>query len=67
MLARVDLRGSSDVRRALARPAAPGSDVGEAVAAIIADVRKRGDAAVRDFTERFDGCRLGDLAGRAPK
>ena len=33
-----------------------------AVAAIIADVRERGDDAVRDLTERFDGCRLDDLA-----
>ena len=66
MLARVDLRGSSDVRRALARSDTPGTDVGPAVASIIAEVRQRGDAAVREYTERFDGCRLGDLAvGRA--
>jgi histidinol dehydrogenase len=62
MLARVDLRGCSDVRGALARPAAAGADVGPAVAAIIADVRARGDAAVREYTERFDGCRLDALA-----
>ena len=29
-----------------------------AVAEIIADVRKRGDAALREYTERFDGCVL---------
>jgi histidinol dehydrogenase len=34
-------------------------DVGEAVAAILADVRARGDAAVADYTERFDHVRLG--------
>ena len=55
MLARVDLRGSADVRAALARPPATGNDLVEAVAAIIADVRGRGDAAVRECTQRFDG------------
>jgi len=34
-------------------------DVGETVAAILADVRARGDAAVADYTERFDHVRLG--------
>ena len=29
--------------------------------AILADVRDRGDDAVRDLTERFDGCRLDEL------
>lgn len=33
-------------------------DVDETVAAIIADLRKRGDAAVIELTERFDGLRL---------
>ena len=32
----------------------------EAVAAILADVKKRGDAAVADLTERFDGVRVED-------
>ena len=32
-----------------------------AVRDILAEVRARGDAALRDFTERFDGCRLDDL------
>jgi histidinol dehydrogenase len=62
MLARVDLRGSADVRAALARPPAAGSEVAAAVAAIVRDVRDRGDAAVRALTERFDGCRIDDLA-----
>lgn len=61
MLAFVDLRGSADVRAALSRPATAGSDVGEAVRAIVEEVRSRGDAALRDLTERFDGCRIGDL------
>ena len=34
------------------------AEVTETVAEIIADVAKRGDAAVRDYTEKFDGCRL---------
>ncbi|MCC6338971.1 MAG: histidinol dehydrogenase [Acidimicrobiia bacterium] len=34
------------------------NDVEEAVRGILADVRDRGDAAVRELTERFDGCRL---------
>ena len=33
----------------------------ESVRAILADVRDRGDDAVRDLTERFDGCRLDEL------
>ncbi|MEM1150600.1 MAG: histidinol dehydrogenase [Pseudomonadota bacterium] len=37
-------------------------DVDDAVAAIIADVRARGDAAVRDLTEKFDAVKLGDMA-----
>ena len=36
----------------------PGADVAEAVAAILADVRDRGDAAVIAYTERFDGVTL---------
>jgi histidinol dehydrogenase len=28
---------------------------------VLAAVRQRGDAAVRDFTERFDGCRIAEL------
>jgi histidinol dehydrogenase len=62
MLARVDLRGSADVRAALARPPVAADDVSTAVAAIVADVRARGDAALRDCTERFDGFRPEALA-----
>ena len=61
MLARIDLRGSSDVRRALARPLATADDVSGAVAAIIADVRDRGDVAVREYTHRFDRYELDAL------
>ncbi len=40
----------------------PTADVTDAVAAIVADVRARGDEALRDYTERFDGPRLEALA-----
>ncbi len=50
-------------RAALARPT-QGSrrDVAENVREIVATVRRDGDAAVRDFTERFDSVQLGALA-----
>ena len=35
-----------------------GANAAEAAAAIIADVRKRGDQALLEYTERFDGVRL---------
>jgi histidinol dehydrogenase len=46
--------------QALALRATAGSspEISRAVSAIVADVRERGDAAVRDLTERFDGVRL---------
>jgi histidinol dehydrogenase len=62
MLARIDLRGlPGDLRAALARSPGAGADVAAAVAGIVAAVRARGDEAVREFTERFDGCRLDDF------
>lgn len=36
-------------------------DVSAAVDAVIADVRRQGDAALRDYTRRFDGAELQDL------
>jgi histidinol dehydrogenase len=62
MLSRLDLRGSdADFASVLARP--PSQDPGPIVAVreIIADVRARGDASVRELTERHDGCRIDDL------
>src|SRR5262249_28859289 len=41
--------------------AGPPAQIAPAVAAIIADVRERGDAALRELTERFDGARLSSL------
>ena len=37
-----------------------GADMGRDVAAILADVRERGDAAVAEYTARFDGFDLGE-------
>ena len=60
MLARSDLRGVADPASALAPPPDDPGPVA-AVRGVLAAVRERGDAAVRDFTERFDGCRIDDL------
>lgn len=62
MLSRLDLRGAdTDLATALARrtPEDPGPIA--AVRQIMADVRAFGDAALRELTERFDGCRIDDL------
>ncbi|MBS0611823.1 MAG: histidinol dehydrogenase [Proteobacteria bacterium] len=49
-------------RQALARPAQAGAeDLHAQVREILAAVRERGDAAVRDFTRRFDGITLNDF------
>jgi len=62
MLSRLDLRGTdAELATALARrvPEDPGPV--DTVREIVADVRSRGDDALRDLTERFDGCRIDDL------
>jgi len=66
VLARFDLRGvEGDLATILARPETGPDGADDAVAAtvreIISDVRSRGDAALRELTNRFDGCRLDDL------
>jgi len=49
-------------RDALRRPTQDGAaQLHERVAAIIADVRSRGDAALLEYTQRFDGASLNDL------
>ncbi len=49
-------------REALARPvAAERAGINDSVKAIVAAVRLRGDAAVREFTERFDGVSVDEL------
>jgi histidinol dehydrogenase len=60
VLTRLDLRGATDLA-ALSQPPATDDDVTVAVRAIVNDVRARGDAALRELTQRFDGCALDDL------
>jgi histidinol dehydrogenase len=62
VLSRLDLRKfTGDLERALAPPPVSSEPL-HAVRAIIADVRARGDAALRDLTARFDGCTLDAVA-----
>lgn len=62
MLARLDLRGLGlDVAGLLPRPPAPGGGPVAAVREVLAAVRTRGDAAVRELTKRFDGVALDEL------
>ncbi len=62
MLTRIDLRErSGPVADHLPRPSTPADGPVEAVREILAAVRDRGDAAVREFTLRFDGVELDAL------
>jgi histidinol dehydrogenase len=62
VLRRLDLRGAGlDLRDRLPRPSQAGEGPLAAVQEILADVRARGDEAVRELTERFDKVRLDDL------
>jgi histidinol dehydrogenase len=62
MLSFLDLRGiAADEPITLPRPDLGAEGPIEAVRAILADVRARGDEAVREYTERFDGPALDDL------
>jgi histidinol dehydrogenase len=59
VLRRLDLRGAGeDLRGRLPRPKAQVEPPIEEVRAILADVRERGDVALRELTERFDGARI---------
>ncbi|HEX9467404.1 MAG TPA: histidinol dehydrogenase [Acidimicrobiia bacterium] len=60
VLSRLDLRGCTDLGGALARPENDDVPI-DTVRGIIGAVRARGDSAVREFTERFDGCRIHEL------
>jgi histidinol dehydrogenase len=56
VLRRLDLRGAGlDLRDRLPRPAQAAEGPLAAVQAILAEVRARGDDAVREYTARFDG------------
>jgi histidinol dehydrogenase len=63
VLHRLDLRGTGvdDLRRRLPRPAAQTEPPVDEVRSVLAEVRERGDAALRAFAERFDGVVLDDL------
>jgi histidinol dehydrogenase len=62
-LARLDVRGLRDrLEEVLARPEGPAADVGEAVAAIIAQVRRDGDDGLRALTARFDKAEITAIA-----
>jgi len=59
MLTRLDLRGyDGDLSDVLPEPSGPESDVVAAVRDIITAVRERGDTALRELTQKFDGCTL---------
>jgi len=63
VLARLDLRGVTDPAPLLPRPSVLGeAAVIDAVRAILADVRQRGDVAVRELTNRFDGVDVAEPA-----
>lgn len=62
VLQRLDLRGvTGDLRQRLPRPRTQVEPPIDEVRALLADVRERGDEALRDLTERFDGVRLDEL------
>ncbi|MDE7167032.1 MAG: histidinol dehydrogenase [Bacteroidaceae bacterium] len=46
----------------LRRPVKDAADLNDTVAEVLGEVRRRGDAAVREYEERFDKVRLGSLA-----
>jgi histidinol dehydrogenase len=62
VLQRLDLRGvSGDLRTRLPRPAAQVEPPIDEVRALLADVRARGDVALRELTARYDGAEVDDL------
>jgi histidinol dehydrogenase len=57
MLSRIDVRGRAADLHATLRRSTPSSEpVADAVHDVIQAVRARGDGALRELTERFDGC-----------
>ncbi len=47
--------GQSEISAALARPSAGYADIDSSVREVIARVRTGGDAALREFSEKYDG------------
>ncbi len=63
MLNRLDLRGvPATAPLGLPRPDLGGEAPVEEVRALIAEVRRRGDAALRELTQRFDGVEIDEIA-----
>ncbi|MFQ5697351.1 MAG: histidinol dehydrogenase [Myxococcota bacterium] len=62
-----DARFAEAFARLVARRESERSEVDQAVAAILADVRERGDAALLEATRRFDGYRLGPSEIEVPR
>lgn len=63
MLTRIDLRNfEGDFTHQLPRPSVPLGGPLDAVREILTAVRKRGDKAILEFTERFDGVKLESTA-----
>jgi histidinol dehydrogenase len=69
LLTRTDVRGlDADLRTVLARPTADDEDVAVVAREIVEKVRAGGDAALRAYTEQFDGALISDFAvGRAER
>ena len=44
-----------EIRKITKRDQAENADIRNSVEAIVADVQQRGDAAIREYTEKFDG------------
>jgi histidinol dehydrogenase len=61
MLSRLDLRGADANLGELIAPAEDDGSAVQAVREIVRDVRARGDDALRELTERYDGCRIDEL------
>ncbi len=68
MLNRLDLRGiPATAPLGLPRPDLGGQAPVEEVRALIAEVRRRGDSALRELTRRFDGAEIDDIAVPVPE
>ena len=51
-----------ELKELLKRPVRDASQLNATVAAVLADIKTKGDAAVNEYEEKFDHVRLQDLA-----